>query len=274
MGYDTDKTGPILEELKNALRTGRMKDALVLLRHADAGGKLRNDAGVLAGLRAAVGEKQAASVLNEFAADPCPYCTGGRDKCDDCSGKGYYGEAQVCRPCAGLGLRRCSFCNGTGFAGYDFVPRGLRGAVMSMRLKYAKDQIAALSKDLKDREGGSRETAKHILAIDRCRGILANAVEQARLNEIGAPGGRQHYPPAERARIEKESRALNKIAEEAIRVLLRSLGQRFADKAQRLKKGDENRALLGHRAKVFTQLAAAEDFGKSALRTPGALATS
>jgi hypothetical protein len=141
---------------------------------------------------------------------------------------------------------------------------------MALRLKFAMQQIKELAKPDGGAEASASKIAKRILAIDRCRGVLANAVEQARLHEQG-PGIRPTYTPAQRVKIERSCRQENGKAEAAIRKLLLSLAERFALKAQRSGDAPGRRALLAHRAKVFAQLSRGKEFGESALRTPQAL---
>ena len=269
MNYDADKSDRIMAQLKMDLANGRLKPAMQLLRHAEAGGGVRGGGAMIKDLRAAVGEAPVADLVRAFAEEACPYCRAGREQCEDCGGQGYYDDTRICRSCAGLGLQRCPFCNGTSFAGYDFVPKGLRPAAMNHRLHFAKEQIAELGRPGTPRHAGARDIARRILSLDRCRGILANAVEQVRLSKTGAPGA--GYSAAERTKIEKECRRDNGVAEAAIRRLLVSLGEHFARKAERPNQDADSRALLAHRAKAFAGLGRGTDFGDSVLRTPAAL---
>ena len=144
MSYDADKTTEILDELKSALRKDDRAEAMQILRFADASGAIRRGSGMFSALQKSIGERQAQQLVYDFATDRCPYCKGGREKCEDCGGKGFYSGTKVCHPCAGLGLKRCPFCNGTAFAGYDFVPRGLRQIVLLVRTDFAAEQLKSL----------------------------------------------------------------------------------------------------------------------------------
>lgn len=271
MGHDGDTAKLILERLKSALRRGDHISAMQLLRRADATGSLRADAGMLSALKSAVGEKASSMLVDAFGRDACPYCIDGRDKCEECGGKGQYYQVSVCPTCAGFGVRRCSFCNGAAFAGYDFVPRGMRPAVMLARLSLARERIDAAQKDLGKMPLGVQDTVKRIAAIDQCRCIWGDAVEQACLNEVGAPGGVSLYTPAERMRIESECREANGGAEAAIRGLLRSLADHFARRAGQSTDNESVRTLFSYRAGAFTALSNEADFGDSVLCTPVAL---
>ncbi|MDP1662696.1 MAG: hypothetical protein Q8L55_12350, partial [Phycisphaerales bacterium] len=151
MGYDRDKTELVIEQLKEAVGEGKHKAAMQLLRHADAAGSLKGDGEVIEAIEEAVGKRECAAIVREFAGDSCRYCKGGRETCEECDGKGHVGPEEVCDQCAGLGLSRSPFCNGTAFAGYDFVPTGLRPAVMAQRVHAALKQIGKLGgeKELK-----------------------------------------------------------------------------------------------------------------------------
>lgn len=264
MSYDTDKTAEILEELRAAVREDKIENAMNLLRFADSSGSLRRDSGMLSALQKSIGEKQTQKLINAFATDPCPYCRSGREKCDDCGGKGYYAESKVCAPCAGLGLKRCPFCNGTGFAGYDFVPRGLRPIVLLVRTDFATKQISTASELNSKEPPTSRDIKQRIIAIDRCRGVLANAVEQSRLSAVD---GRSGFESSDRSRIQREAKLQNRHAETAIRMLLGKLAEHYSDRAHRQRDSDE-RGLLAHRAKVFSRLSTGDGLNASSLRTP------
>lgn len=271
MDYDADKTDQILQKLQEAVESGHLKDAKQLLQHADASGRLKSDSGIFAGLKAAVGEKPALAIVKSIALQACPCCTGGREKCDECQGKGFVDDVRVCRVCAGLGLQRCPFCNGTCLAGYDFVPRGLRPTVLVMRLKFAEEQLKSLAKGTDQATMNVREMVKRIVSVDRCRGILANAVEQARLNEIGASSGLKMYSTASKTKIQRMSRSLNDKAEALIEKLFHALAEKFVRKAQAKGTDNRHRVLHAHRAKVFAELGARQYFGNTSLRTPAAL---
>ncbi|MBX3390851.1 MAG: hypothetical protein KF691_15490 [Phycisphaeraceae bacterium] len=270
MSYDADKTAEILDELKTALRKDDLTEAMQILRFADGSGAIRRGSGMLPALQKQIGEKQAQRLIYAFATDPCPYCKGGREKCDDCGGKGFYSGTKVCQPCAGLGLKRCPFCNGTAFAGYDFVPRGLRQIVLLVRTDFAAQQLRTLANPEAATSERPSLLARRILAIDRCRGIFANAVEQARIIESRAANERIAFASTDRTRIDREARQQNRIAEKAIRHLLQLLGERSAKKAQASQK-ERTRELFAHRAKIFARLSTGEGFDSSALETPAAL---
>lgn len=270
MPYDSDKTKEVVDALKDAVRGDHLRRAITLLRHADNGGGLRRDPGLVDSLRTAIGAEGARAIVKAFASDRCPYCTGGREKCGDCKGKGYYSETKVCVPCAGLGLARCPFCNGTSLAGYGFVPRGLQTAVMSARMAIAERTISEIAEPVDASDDSPRAIASRIVTLDRCRGMLANAVEQARQIETGSPSGRSVLTTAQRMSLEKSARELNGRAESLLRTLLAALASHYADRATSASAGSA-RLLAAHRAKVFSRIAKSKDLSDSALRTPRSL---
>lgn len=270
MSYDADKTTEILDELKSALRKDDRAEAMQILRFADASGAIRRGSGMFSALQKSIGERQAQQLVYDFATDRCPYCKGGREKCEDCGGKGFYSGTKVCHPCAGLGLKRCPFCNGTAFAGYDFVPRGLRQIVLLVRTDFAAEQLKSLCNPEASKSERASLIARRILAIDRCRGIFANAAEQARIIESRADDERIAFASTDRTRIEREARQQNRAAEKAIRRLFQLLGERSAEKAG-AGRNNRTRELFAHRAKEFARLSAEQGLDSSSLETPAAL---
>lgn len=268
LSYDADKTDQILAELRESLGSGNYKQAIQLLRHADAAGSLRADASVVAGLTAAVGERHTLGIIKSLATDACRYCTSGRDACKECEGKGYL-QRRACTDCSGLGVTRCPFCNGTALAGYDFVPRGLRAAVVAQRLDMAERRLAE-----RNRPAGKEpptKLARRMIEIDGCRGILANAIEQVRTHSLNAPGTTPLFTPTQRTQVEQRCRRVNEAAESLIRTLLAALGALYSDRAQRAPKEDNRRVLYAHRAKTFARLSTAPKFDGSAFATPRSL---
>lgn len=271
MNYDSDKTPQILEELREAVYADDYKAAVQLLRYADSGGRLRSDPGVLKSLQAAVGAKHAAAVVRAFASDECRYCAGGRDRCRDCGGKGYGPGGKLCGECSGLGVTRCPFCNGTGFAGYDFVPRGLQPAVLAVRVDLAERRLAELIDQSAETDAPSAALARRMLDIDRCRGVLANAVEQARLYGRSAPNAPVLFSSEARATIEMRARHANAQAERTLRQILLAIAQEYAARAQRTNANDRRKHLYAHHAKTFAHLSGTDHFTDSALQTPQSL---
>lgn len=272
MNYDSDRRKPVLERVRDALDEGDLKQAMQLLRHASAGGAWPREGGLFAGLKSGLGIKHVAELVEGFADEVCPYCKGGRTACEDCEGHGHVGEASVCRPCAGLGLRRCLFCNGTSRAGYDFVPAGLRPAVMLRRLKHARHSVDH-APGHEAHQSRARELARRLLELDRDRGIAANAAEQVRLNGPGSATGRGVYSATQVERVRHAALEINHRAEGQMHALLRQLSEEYASRAEH-EHGpalDGKRRLSRERAKFFGRLAGEKRFGSSELETPRSL---
>jgi hypothetical protein len=271
MDYDDDKTSHVIAELRDTLASGSVSRAIRLLRHADSAGGLCPNATLHATMKEAVGEKSTAEIVSALAEEPCPYCRAGREPCQDCSGSGHIGPTRICRVCAGLGLRRCPFCNGTALAGYSFVPSGLRPAVVASRLALAAERIRTLAKAAPPAGASARDLARRIVELDRYRGMLANAVEQVRMHAEQSTLGRVLYTASTHARVEKEARRANAAAEPAIRALFQQLAEHSRASAQRPGRTKEERALRTNRAKAFAEIAAAANFDGSSLATPRVL---
>jgi hypothetical protein len=259
---DATRTQLVLDQLKDAFDPDRPRAALSLLRHADAGAALPTDPSLADAIAETLGPARARKLTAALALDPCPYCRQGREPCDDCAGSGSVAD-RVCTPCAGLGLRRCPFCNGTSLAGYDFVPRGLRLAVARHRLDLAAQQTAALRKPPAD----ARALAQGVLAADRARGIAANAAELAHV-QSPSRGGAFTAPQA--AQLQRDALAAHLPAEAALRDHLRRLGSVYARRAADAPA--HKRDLYRRRATHFAALADSPDFAGTALATPRAIA--
>lgn len=258
MAQGKDANGSILDAVKSCLAAGEPAKAIQRLRHADASGGLRRDAGLLKECRQALGVEATDELVKALAGQKCPYCTSGRERCADCDGSGTADDDSPCRYCASLGVKRCPFCNGTGFAGFDFVPRGFRPAVLGLRVQFASRQISVLKKAAADPPAGARECTAQVLAVVRCRGILSNAIEQSRTSETAAPdrpapGSQALFGAEQRARIEEVCLRENARAEKAVRALLVAL-------ADRTKSPD--------RSKMLRALSRSPMFGSSVLQTP------
>ncbi len=266
-----EQTRRFTEMLREACRTDNVASALDLLRKADTSGRLSPGTPLFSILSEALGPTDAARIVEGFAADRCPYCKAGRESCAECEGKGH-DDSRPCATCAGLGLRRCPFCNGTSLAGYDLVPRALLPQVLAARLSAAEKRLALLSRLTEEPQSRTRDIALQILEIDQCRGALANAVEQAVLHSQDSPAARQLFTTADLESLRAEARRLNSQAETAIRSLLKALADHYASRAE--SKGPEGarHSLYEHRAEYFRKLAAAESFNGSVLETPRTLA--
>jgi hypothetical protein len=271
MNYDDDKTKAVLQKLAATLSKGTPKDAAQLLLQADSSGALQADPSLYRHMQKALGQKHAEEVTEAFVTSKCPYCSHGREKCAECQGQGFAEQASVCQMCAGLGLCRCPFCNGTALAGYDLVPRGLRPTVLALRLRWAQRQLRVCMANQARAERATRETGGRILHIDRLRCILANASEQASLSKARTADGQPVYTPARKHKLQAQCRQLNGKAEALMSGLLRLVAERYAARALRKDLDAKQRAYNQERAKSFAKLISANGLSDSALKTPFAL---
>ncbi len=271
MGYDSDKSDELLDRFTDLIQRAKVADAMSLLRHAEAGGCLRCDSDFVARANASMGVRRLTAFVNAFAIDPCPFCRAGREVCEECNGRGTVSSSGVCQECAGLGLVRCLLCNGTSVAGYDLIPRVLRMEVLRARCALAEHRLHMLrGAEVKSVESGKKLAAR-ILEIDQCRGMLANAVERARMNELGAPGGTATISKKDFEKLERHCRRLNAMAELAIRSLLIELSGRLITQSKRAGGDGRAKALLIHKSENFARLAQSDEFEGSPLQTPHAL---
>lgn len=113
-----------------------------------------------------------------FAHQPCVFCSHGLVSCDRCTGKGHLDYAFLCEDCFGLGVRPCGFCNGTGWASWDFVPAELRLLVLAERTKAAVDSIRARQRQATPSEEklSFLQSTQLLLAVNKDMGVLENTV--------------------------------------------------------------------------------------------------
>lgn len=94
-----------------------------------------------------IGRSAADLVVSAFSHCNCFMCTDGVVACDVCEGKGTVDTDEPCANCASLGLVRCSFCEGTSWAGSDVIPHELRQAVWQRRLARAGKALRQFARD-------------------------------------------------------------------------------------------------------------------------------
>lgn len=265
MSYDADHRRRILEEVRSACKAGKFGHAATLLQQATANLSLKNRRIPVRLLRAELGAGCADQLVRWCTVQPCMFCKAGRERCEECGGRGEEQSGAVCHDCGGLGSRRCAFCNGTAFAGYDFVPVGLRVAVMTGRMRLALARIAEIRAKV-----SASDTAQiiHRLAdLERCRGVLANACERVRMGDVTTPG-ESIFSHSTAVRIESTCRAANARAEAIVRRLLKSLASRGNGGAGTPSPGSHGRSISPARAMFLATLADSENLAPSALETP------
>ncbi len=267
MSYDADHRDRILEAIRSACVANEFERAATLLQQAAATLKTKNRRIPLDTLRSGIGATCADRLVKWCTVRPCMYCQGGREQCESCRGTGQEQHAQFCQDCGGFGMRRCPFCNGTSFAGYDFVPEGLRVAIMSGRLRLALARIAKLRRRDPASESDRDKLIREVIDLDRCRGVLANAFEHIGGGDVTTPGAAL-YAQSTVTRVQFMCKAANATAESVIRKYLHALA---AGSAPALPTDQGNATGLGvssARATHFASLARDRHLAPSALETP------
>lgn len=265
MAYDADHRRRILEEVRSACKAGNFEHAAQLLQQATANLSLQNRRIPVRLLRAELGAGCADQLVRWCTLQPCMFCKAARERCEECGGRGERPNGAVCNDCGGLGSRRCAFCNGTAFAGYDFVPVGLRVVVMTGRMRLALARIAELRAKV-----SASDTAQiiHRLAdLERCRGVMANACERVRMGDVTVPG-ESIFSHSTAVRIESACRAANARAESIVRRLLKLLASRVNGGAGTVRPGSHRQSISLARAMFFAKLAESDHLAPSALETP------
>jgi hypothetical protein len=128
-----------------------------------------------------IGKKATGKLVDAFARQPCYFCKKGLVPCDECGGAGHF-ETRPCNGCLGMGIARCEFCDGAGWAAIDGVPDSLRPAVVTTRAEVAMANL----KDLLDKPAASSsaespavqstQCANLLLKLNRNIGVLENTV--------------------------------------------------------------------------------------------------
>lgn len=267
MSYDADHRERILEAIRSACVANEFERAATLVQQAAATLRTKNRRIPLELLRSGIGATCADRLVKWCTVRPCMYCQGGREQCESCRGTGQEQNAQVCQVCGGFGMRRCPFCNGTSFAGYDFVPEGLRVAVMSCRVRLALARIAKLRRRELASECDRDKLIREVIDLDRCRGVLANAFEHVGGGDVTTPGAAL-YAHSTVMRVQSMCRSANAAAERVIRTYLHALAPRNAPAVPTDQGSATGLGVSSPRATHFASLARARHLAPSALETP------
>lgn len=179
----TDHKSPeFVAKVRLALGKKRDSDAAALLVEGLSHSVVKKNADLTPWLRSqfdAGGAKRLLTALTHF---PCFYCKRGLLKCPSCGGRGRASGDWPCEPCVALGMARCDFCDGSGWATYNFVPVGLRLSVIISRVQAASSELKV---QLRQRSpattsGKTVAVARQLLALNRLAGIFENALDATR----------------------------------------------------------------------------------------------
>jgi len=177
------KLKSILQAVMRAVDSEREKDAVHLFMQAVAHDPTLNQVDLPPVLTKVLGKSRTEFLIQAFAELPCMGCSRGIWLCDDCHGSGISGETSVCEKCTGLGAGNCGFCAGSGWITYNYMPPGLRPAVVLSRTRLVIAEARTLLElplpeaDLAGRATVRKKLVKQILAHNRLLGALGNAME-------------------------------------------------------------------------------------------------
>ncbi len=258
----------LLPPVAKALAAGRAADAVhqfmqalshdTSLKHVDLGPLLAKS----------LGKARAAELVEAFAEHPCMVCRRGLMLCEECAGKGSFGEQRICDACIGLGAANCAFCAGSGWITYNYVPAGMRAAVVLARTKLAlaeaREIIAAPAPN--PRRGSSslsrKELAQRILRVNRLLGAFNNAL------------GVALHPPVPPVAVDSGLKKVKEVCarasaglERRLRELLLLIATNAAVEAQRAPQPARKKAAEA-RARFYAGLARSADFTGTNLYHP------
>lgn len=181
--------GPVPEAVQQlftqvvaVLEKGDREEAVRQFLQGASHGLLRDDAPLTQWLTQVAGKERAARVIEALAVHPCFYCQHGYALCEVCGGSRRSTFGGVCDQCLGLGQSFCDFCNGSGWAAIDFVPVGLRRAVVLARVRLAIAKTRTLldqplpAADSQDLQQAGHASAALLAALNRSMGVLENAL--------------------------------------------------------------------------------------------------
>jgi hypothetical protein len=177
-----EKARRLLQEAVAALDKGAREEAVRLFLQGAAHGLIPEDPHLAQTLAEAIGKEAATRLIEALAVQPCFYCNRGHDVCEACGGSGRSAVFGICDRCLGLGQAFCDFCNGSGWTAIDFVPAGLRRAVVLARVRLAIAKIKGLieqplpAADSADLRQTGHACAALLVALNRNMGVLENAV--------------------------------------------------------------------------------------------------
>jgi hypothetical protein len=249
------------------LEKGDREEAVRQFLHGAAHGLWRDDAPLTQWLTQVVGKDRAARVIEALAVQPCFYCQHGYALCEACGGSRRSTMGGVCDVCLGLGQAFCDFCNGSGWAAIDFVPAGLRRAVVLARVRLAIAKIRTLldqplpAADAPDLQQAGHASAALLAALNRNMGVLENAIVALK-ESIPA----KLVTPETTAKVTEACTRAAPLLDERIRQVLGVMAQ--VARRQGLNTSTEAAQEDANRAAAFYERLAADSFGQTKLEHP------
>ena len=120
------QVGMVVKDVVLNLHANQLEKAADLFSKAQKTGILPDNRDITKKLLGILGENNANQLITAFAFHPCQFCDKGRTLCEICNGKGHIEQEAVCERCFGLGIARCSFCNGSAWLALSDIPEGIR----------------------------------------------------------------------------------------------------------------------------------------------------
>lgn len=257
---NVEESRDILRTVARALDAGRAADAVHQFTQALSHDSSLKQVDLPPALTKSLGAERTAALIAAFAEHSCMVCKRGLLLCEECAGKGHVGDNRVCDLCVGLGTANCDFCSGSGWITYNYVPEGLRAAVVLARSKLALAEGQELLKTPipnpgeRSASGGRKQLAQQLLRLNRILGVFNNALGVAQ-NPPGAG-------PAAAETLKKVEAACSKAAQRMIRrvrQLLSLLAEASLAEAERATDSSK-RELAERRATFYEALANSADF--------------
>jgi hypothetical protein len=181
-GRSDTQVGIVVKDVILGLQAGRGEKAADMFLRAQAQGILPANRDIVKKLLDILGKNTSDRLVAAFAFHPCQFCTKGRIKCENCDGSGHIEQQAVCEQCFGLGVAKCSFCNGSGWLALADIPEGIRAPALVKRaektLNDAESVLALpLPRPSKNNPGSSlKKYAALWVAMDKMTGVLENIV--------------------------------------------------------------------------------------------------
>ncbi len=168
------------EQIISLLKSGNLKQAADLFVIGQNHGLFMPDHTLTDTLIKTIGKSATKKLITAFAHYPCQFCSKGRTKCENCDGHGKTQKDTMCERCAGLGIERCDFCNGSGWLAIEDLPKGLHTTVLVTRIQTALARLKLiLAKPVPtaskiNPKASLKESAQTCIYIDRFVGVLEN----------------------------------------------------------------------------------------------------
>lgn len=268
MLLDDNQSRLIMQPVLRALDAGRETEAVHQFMQALSHDTRFSRMDLTFLLAKLLGRTRMNALVQAFARHPCMACKRGLLLCDECDGKGIHTDGRICDTCVGLGTANCDFCAGSGWITYNYVPSGLRAAVVLARSKLA---LAAAQEILAEplptvRKNNStairKQLAQTLLQTNRLLGAFNNAVGVAR-----RPPDQSSTAVEVLAKVEAACSKAAARLEKRLRENLTLLGEAASVEADKPDSGATLR-IAKNRAAFYLHLMQSTDFAGTSLYHP------